>query len=90
MEGESDYEVLVRDPAGKPAGLTEQGKRFFAGGSLLDIRELKPGGTVEATLPLGSLFSVKTPGQYKVLVSLPIVGDVDAVLTAAPVEVQLP
>ena len=89
-KGESDYEVLVRDPTGKSASLTEKGKRFFAGGNLLDIRELKPGDAVEATLPLGSLFLAKTPGEYEVIISLPIVGDVDAVLTAAPVKVQLP
>ena len=89
-KGESDYEVLVRDLTGKPVGLTEKGKRFFAGGKLLDFRELKPGEAIEATLQLGSIFLVKAPGEYDVLVSLPVLGDVDAVLTAAPVKVRFP
>ena len=69
-KGESDYEILIRDAVGKPVGMTETGKKFFAGGTLLDIRELKP-------------------GEYTVLASLPVVGDVDAILTAAPLKIQV-
>ena len=88
-KGESDYEVLVRDRTGKPAHLTEKGNRFFTGGNLLEFRELKPGEALETTLRLSGLFSV-TPGEYEVLVSLPVVGDVDAVLTASPVKIHFP
>ena len=38
------------------------------------------------TLPLDRLFEMKGPGDYTVLASLPVVGDVDAVLTAGPKE----
>ena len=80
--------MLIRDSTGKPVGLTEKGKKFFAGGKLLDIRDLKPDAAVEATLPLESLFAVKPSGEYEVLISLPVLGDVDAILIAAPVKVR--
>jgi len=32
---------------------------------------------------------MKAPGDYTVLASLPVVGEVDAVLTAAPVKVRI-
>ena len=28
-KGDSDYQILVRDPSGKPAAMTEKGKKFF-------------------------------------------------------------
>jgi hypothetical protein len=86
-KGNSDYEILVRYPAGKPAALTEKGRKFFQSGELLDIRTLKPGEAIETTLPLSELFSVQAHDGYTVLVSLPVLGDVDAVLTAKPVKV---
>ena len=91
-KGESDYELLVRDPAGKPVAMTEKGKKFFACGQMLDIRDLKPGEAITATLPLGELFDFdfKAPGQYTILASLPVLGDVDAVLTASPLKVRIP
>ena len=63
-KGESDYEILIRDPAGKPVPLTEKGKMFFQSGNLLDIRALKPGEAVHATLPLSEFFAMQAPGDY--------------------------
>ena len=88
-KGESDYEILIRDAAGKDISLTEKGKRFFETGDQLDTRELKPGEAISATLPLSELFDLKTPGQYTVLASLPVLGDVDAVLTASPIKLEI-
>ncbi len=88
-KGDSDYEILVRDLAGNPVGLTDKGKKFFQSGELLEIRRLEPGETVNASLPLADLFAMRDPGEYTVLVSLPVLGDVDAVLTAKPVKVRI-
>ncbi len=40
-------------------------------------------------MPINELFDMKAPGEYTVLVSLPVIGDVDAVLTTAPVKVRV-
>ena len=88
-KGESDYEILIRDATGREVPLTEKGKKFFETGDQLDTRELKPGEAINATLPLSELFDLKTPGQYTVLASLPVLGDVDAVLTASPIKLEI-
>jgi hypothetical protein len=88
-KGDSDYELLVRDASGRSASMTEKGKKFFGGGALLEIRDLKPGEAITASLPLTELFEMQTPGEYTVLASLPVIGDVDAVLTAAPIKVRV-
>ena len=69
--------------------MTEKGKTFFGGGSAIDTRQLKPKETIDQSIPLVGLFDMKTPGEYTVLASLPVVGDVDAVLTAAPVKIRV-
>jgi hypothetical protein len=51
---------------------------------------LKPGEAIEATLPLSEFFDFKARGDYTALVSLPVLGDVDAVLTAAPINIHVP
>jgi len=53
------------------------------------MHDLKPEERIEATLPIHDLFEMKAPGDYTVLASLPVVGEVDAVLTAAPVKVRI-
>ena len=55
----------------------------------LEIRDLKPGEAIAASLPLTDLFDMQTPGEYTLLVSLPVIGDVDAVLTAAPIKFRI-
>jgi hypothetical protein len=88
--GDSDFEFLIRDPAGKPLPPNEKGKKFFDSATRLDVRELKPGEAIEATLPLSEFFDFKARGDYTALVSLPVLGDVDAVLTAAPINIHVP
>jgi hypothetical protein len=88
-KGNWDYEVLVRDPGGKPVPLTSNGKKFFESGELLDVRELNPGEAIHANLPVTELFAMQAPGEYTALVSLPVMGSVDAVLTAAPVKIRI-
>ncbi len=89
-KGDSDYEILVRDSAGKPVPLTEKGRKSFQSGELLDIIPwLKPGAAVHASLPLAELFAMQSPGEYTILASLPIMGTIDAVLTAAPVKIRI-
>jgi hypothetical protein len=87
--GDSDYEVLVRDPTGRPVSMTEKGRHFFDSGTMLDVQGLGPGESIDATLRLDELFEMKTPGEYTILASLPVIGDVDAVLTAAPITIRI-
>jgi hypothetical protein len=86
--GNSDYEILIRDSGGKPAAITEKGRKFFQSSKLLDGLVLQPGDHVEAKLPLSGLFDLRSPSEYNVLASLPVIGDVDAILTAAPVRIR--
>jgi hypothetical protein len=88
-KGDSDYELLVRDASGRSASMTGKGKKFFGGAALLEFRDLKAGEAISASLPLTELFDMQTPGEYTVLASLPVIGDVDAVLTAAPIKVRV-
>ena len=88
-EGSAGYDVQVRSADGKPVPLSEKGKTVFQGGASLDIRELKPQEKIEQSMPINELFDMKAPGEYTVLVSLPVIGDVDAVLTTAPVKVRV-
>jgi hypothetical protein len=86
----SDYEILVRDPQGKFAQLTDKGKTFFQGGTILSVKCLGQGETIKAILPIAELFDMRAPGEYTLLASLPVVGDtIDAVLTAAPVKIRI-
>jgi hypothetical protein len=88
--GQSDYEILIRDPEGKFVRLTDRGERFFQGWRTLDGQILLKGETIKATLPIGDLFDMHAPGEYTVLASLPVIGDkIDAVLTAAPVKIRV-
>ena len=88
-EGIAGYDIQVRDAGGKPAPLTEKGKALLQGGTALDARELKPQGKIEAVMPITDLFDMKARGEYTVLASLPVIGEVDAVLTAAPIKIQV-
>jgi len=65
-------------------------EKFFQGGELLDIGRLKPNEAIHASLPLAELFAIQAPGEYTVLASLPVIGDVDAVLTARAVKIRVP
>ncbi len=88
-KGDSDYEILVRDTSGKPVPLSKKGKMFFQAGNLLDVRKLKPSESITAILPVAELFAFPTPGEYTTLASLPVLGDVDAVLTANSVQIHI-
>ncbi len=88
-DSNSDYVVLVRDPAGSAVRLTERGKVFFGKGRILKVCEMRSGEVTQAILPLSELFGMNSPGDYTVLASLPVIGDVDAVLTAAPIKVHI-
>ena len=88
-KGDSDYEIRVRGPNGKPVSLTEHGKEFFARRRILDVRHLNPGKSITAAIPIGELFVMRDPGEYTLLASLPVIGDVDAVLTAKPLKIRV-
>jgi hypothetical protein len=88
-EGIAGYDVQVRSAEGKPLPLTEKGKVQFQGGGALDTCDLMPQHKIEETIPIRDLFEMQSPGVYSVLVSLPVVGEVDAVLTAAPVKIHI-
>jgi hypothetical protein len=88
-EGSSGYEVLVRGPSGLATPLTWKGEQCFEGGGMLNSRQLKPRDTLVTMLPIGELFDMWVPGEYTALASLPVIGDVDAVLTAAPVKIRI-
>jgi len=88
-DGIAGYDVQVRNADGKPVSLTEKGKALFQGGTALDARELKPQERIEATVPVVDLFDMHVHGTYTVLASLPVIGEVDAVLTATPIKIQL-
>ena len=74
---------------GSAVPLTQERKDFFDGGSAIDTRDLTPKETIEQLIPLAELFEMKTRGEYTVLASVPVIDDVDAVLTAAPLEVRI-
>lgn len=88
-KGDSDCQLAVHDAAGRRVAMTEKGRKLFDSASLLDIRELRPGDSIDATLRLDALFDLAQPGEYEALASLPVVGDVDAILTAAPVKFRV-
>ncbi len=88
-KGDSDYEIRIRGPNGKSVGLTEHGKEFFARCRILDVRHLDSGESITAALPIGELFVMRDPGEYTLLASLPVIGDIDAVVTAKPVKVRV-
>ena len=87
--GEAQFAILVRDSRGRQVPMTEKGKRLFQTGGYLDVRWLAAGQTEAHTLSLRELIRMDEPGDYTVLASLPVVGDVDAVLTAAPIDVRI-
>jgi hypothetical protein len=88
-DGAAGYDVQVRNAASRLVALTEMGKRRFGGGSFLKSHELRPNDKIEVNLPISDLFDMKGEGEYTILASLPVVGDVDAVLTAAPVKMRI-
>ncbi len=83
------FAVLVRDQSGAEVRLSEAGRKYFQAGKGLQIALLKPSEAIEQSIPLADLFDMKTTGEYTVLASVPVVGDVDAVLTAAPLKVRI-
>jgi hypothetical protein len=85
----SGFGVLVRDQSGAEVRLSEAGRKYFQAGKSLQMALLKPRETIEQFIPITELFDMKTPGEYIVLASLPVIGDVDAVLTAAPVRIRV-
>jgi hypothetical protein len=86
-KGNSGLEVLIRGPSGKPVPLTEKGKSFFSKGTQLDARSLPRGDAIDGVLRLDDLFELQAPGKYTILVSLPVVGEVDATYTARPITI---
>jgi hypothetical protein len=88
-KGDCGIQMLVRDAFGKSIPMTVKGAQFFHSGTLLETHDLKPGDRMGAALPLLELFELNNAGEYTVLASLPIIGDVDAVLTAAPLKVRI-
>ena len=71
--------------------LRVKGKAFFqVGKALLEESGLGRRDTLKESLPIGELFDMSAPGEYTVLVSLPVIDDtIDAVLTAAPVKIRI-
>ena len=87
--GDSGFDILVRDAADKPVPLTEKGKAFFESRTILDVRYLRPGEAMGGSLRLDELFAIQAPGEYTILASLPVLGDADAVYTAAPIKLRI-
>jgi hypothetical protein len=87
--GDSGYEILVRDPAGKIIPLAGSRTKSPEDGGILNVVSLGRGEEISARLPVDELFAMKAPGEYTALVSLPVLGDVDAVLTAAPIKIRI-
>ena len=86
--GSAGYDVQVRNAEKKPVSFTQKGEALFASGVGLDVCELKPNESIEEAIPVAELFDIRAGGQYTALVSLPLVGEVDAVLTAAPIKLK--
>ena len=89
-KGDSDYDFLVRGPNGSPVAMTENGKKFFNSSQLLDVRTLAARDTIDTRVRIKEFFDMRVPGEYTIVASLPVVGDVDAVLTTTLVKVRVP
>jgi hypothetical protein len=88
-KGSAGFIIHVRDSSNREIELSESGKKLLGDTVAPTTCHLGPGNTVQARLPIKGLFDLRTPGDYTVLVSLPVLGDVDAVLTAAPVKLSV-
>lgn len=88
-KGESDYDLLIRGPDGKPVAMTEKGKKLIQGSRSLEVRTLPRNATIDASLPVTELSEMRASGEYTVLVSLPVMGDVDAALATNPIKVRV-
>jgi hypothetical protein len=88
-DGSSGYDVFVRRSEEKLVRLLLADKALVKSRSGLEIIELKPQGAIDEKIPVADFSDFRTPGDYTVLVRLPMIGDVDAVLTAAPVTIRI-
>jgi hypothetical protein len=82
-------EPVVRGPDGK---FLSQPARMTPPPTMLDSAELKPGESLtnEVCLAVGGYsFDMHAPGEYTVLATMPVLGDVDAVYTAKPIKVKV-
>ncbi len=87
--GASGYEFLVRDAVGRQVPPTKSGTKLLEARNALKSARLRPGRATDESVSLDEYFAIRPSGEYTVLVSVPIVGDVDAVLTAAPVKLHV-
>jgi hypothetical protein len=88
-QGLAGFDVQLRDSDGKKVILTEKGKATIEGGTTIDSYDIEPRKAIDLTVSVPDLFAVKRGAEYSVLVSVPIVGEVDAVLTAAPLKIRI-
>jgi hypothetical protein len=85
----SGYDVIVVDRKGIPVPWTRQGERRFRDVCKIERVALEPTEALKETVALRELFKLEPSGEYTALASLPVIGDVDAVLTAAPVKIKI-
>jgi hypothetical protein len=88
LQGGSACQILVRGPGGAAVPMTAEGEKRFADVTSLGYRALKVRERLDLAVPLAGLFQMNIPGEYTLLASMPVIGDVDAVLTAAPIRVR--
>jgi hypothetical protein len=65
--------------------MSSAGKETIKSAHIIEGIELPPGHELTNTLSLEALFEIERPGEYTVLATLPVVGDVDALLAATPI-----
>jgi hypothetical protein len=88
-EGISGYVALARTADGKSVPLSKAQNERFEAGPGLKVVELKPQEVDAETVAVADLFDAPAPGEYTLLVSLPVIGDVDSILTADPIKVRV-
>ena len=86
----ADYEVLVRNAAGKSLARLRPAKRIAGRSAAPSTRRMRVGDGIRAILPLVQWFDMKKPGRYSVLVSLPSAHANDPPWVAEPLTVTVP
>lgn len=88
QHGQSDYLVLVRASNGNLVPLTEKGRKLFAidqsGGFHF---QLIPGHAIGTSLAMQDLFDFREPGEYEVLASVTLTGEISGGLVSKKLKV---
>ncbi len=98
----TDYQILVRDPDGRPVAVNQSAKAAFAdrhrgaesrlaspsSGLYFGI-PMRVGDAVGAAIPLGEWFDMKKPGEYRVMVVRPPLRRGEPTWVAKPITVKV-